>query len=144
MFPLFAQAAEAVAYTPEWWIKQLKDNGFGTLLSGLILFLLYKYAPRVIEAFVAYLQVSTETARKLTEIGEKHQDQLEAIVTTQRATETTSRSMIDAQNGSRTVNELRATKYLDLIELILPHIAPQAKEESRKHIDALRAISAHR
>ncbi len=149
MFELIAQsAAEAIAYTPEWWIKQLKDNGFGTLLSALILFLLYRYSPRVVESFIEATKATTEatTANKdaiasLVEMKKDAQESLTRIVSTQEAAVSSASALVDLHASAAAREEMVISRACDLVELVTTRVAPDLLVEVKGHTNALRMLA---
>lgn len=149
MFDLLAQATiDPVVYTPDWWIRQLKDNGFGSLLSALILYLLYKYAPRVIEAFIAATAATTEstTANKeaiasLVEMKKGQEESLTRIVTTQESAVSSASALVDLHASAAAREELVISRACDLVELVTTRVAPDLLDEVKGHTTALRLLA---
>ena len=150
MLELLAQAAaiDPVVYTPDWWIRQLKDNGFGSLLSALILYLLYKYAPRVIEAFIAATAATTEstTANKdaiasLVEMKKGQEEALTRIVSTQESAVSSATALVDLHAAASQREEMVISRACDLVELVTMRVAPDLLTEVKGHTTALRLLA---
>jgi hypothetical protein len=148
MLELFAQAGDLTTYSPEWWIRQFKENGFGSLLSALILYLLYRYAPRVIEGFVAATDATTQatTANKdaiasLVEMKKVQDETLTRIASTQQAAVASANALVDLHASAAAREEMVISRACDLVELVTLRVAPGLLDEVRGHTNALRALA---
>ncbi len=140
-------------YSPDWWFDKFDKYGFNGILSFMVLFFIWKYGPRVLEAFIAYLQTSreateknslaidqtSETLKKLTEMKERQQEQLTLMVESQEKTGDSASALMSLDK-----HEKRLARALDLVDLAFANIAPQAAREAKEHTDAVRYMSHSR
>jgi hypothetical protein len=147
MLELFAQAGD-VAYSPEWWIRQFKENGFGSLLSALILYLLYRYAPRVIEGFVTATTATTESTiankeaiAELVKTKKAQDETLTRIASTQEAAVSSASALVDLHASAAAREELVISRACDLVELVTLRVAPSLLDEVKGHTNALRTLA---
>jgi hypothetical protein len=142
MLWLLAQAdAAAVTYTPDWWLAKFKENGFGSLLSALILYLLYKYSPRIIEAFIAATNATTESTAANKEAIASLVGTTARIVTTQEAAVNSASTLVDLHASAAAREEKVISKACDLVELVTQRVAPDLLDEVKTHTSALRSLA---
>lgn len=148
MLELFAQAGDLTTYSPEWWIRQFKENGFGSLLSALILYLLYRYAPRVIEGFLTATTATTESTiankqaiAQLVEMKKGQDETLTRIASTQQAAVSSASALVDLHASAAAREELVIARACDLVELVTLRVAPGLLDEVKGHTSALRNLA---
>lgn len=138
-------------FSPEWWIKQFTQLGFFGCLAVLALVFIYRYGSRALDAHINFMDANAKAAasneaslRKLTELNDKQQTQLDNSVKAQAAAAAAAESLMRLHSNSNTTGEARLSRALDLIDLVVANIAPDIKEEARKHTDALRFMTHQR
>jgi len=142
MLWILAQAnAAAATYSPDWWISKFKENGFGSLLSALILYLLYKYSPQVIESFIEATKATTESTAANKEAIASLVDMNARIVTTQEAAVNSASTLVDLHASAAAREEKVISKACDLVELVTTRVAPDLLPEVKTHTSALRVLA---
>ena len=152
MIYLFAQAdADLTAYSPDWWLAKFERYGYGGSLMLLVLWMLWKYVPRIIEAFIAATSTVTEstTANKeaiatLVSMKRSQNESLQRIVATQEAAVGSAKSLVELTTTGMAREEQVVDRACDLVELVTTRIAPDLLEKVMVHTAALRALARGR
>lgn len=135
---LLGQATETVS--TEWWERLLDKYGFGGMVMLIGIFMLWKYAPRVIDNHVAYLKTTREATEKIAQANETNSRVNEKLAEQMKAVGTAIESTMDPKGDPKfdyhsfsTVQTNRAMKHLAeaLNEMAADH---PAKERVTPHI----------
>jgi len=142
MLWLLAQAdADLTAYTPDWWLAKFERYGYGGSLMMLVLWMLWKYLPRVVEAFIAATTATVESTTANKEAIKSLVDMNSRIVTTQEAAVSSASTLVDLHASAADREEKVISKACDLVELVTSRIAPDLLPEVKTHTSALRVLA---
>jgi hypothetical protein len=142
MLWLLAQAdTDLAAYTPDWWLAKFERYGYGGSLMLLVLWMLWRYVPRIIEAFINATTATIESTAANKEAIASLVDMNSRIVTTQEAAVNSASTLVDLHASAAAREEKVISKACDLVELVTTRVAPDLLPEVKTHTSALRVLA---
>lgn len=151
---LFAQQIQVQAqqvyqaWTPDWWIEKVEKYTFSGCIAALVVYLLWRYLPRAIEAFIEYMRVTTTSNQKVAEAthslvdSSRKQDELtRQVAASQLSASQSAAKMVDLHTALVDREEAVIARACDLVEMVTARVAPDMLREVKQHTEALRAIS---
>jgi len=147
MLSLFLQTPAAGTWSADWWLATVEKYGYSGSVMILVIWLLWKYAPRAIDAVLASINTNTESTktnaestRQLVEMQRGQQDAQARIVSTQEAQMLSSSKLVDLHAAMCAREEAIVSRGCDLIDLVTSRVTPQLLPEVKRHTDALREL----
>ncbi len=148
---LLLQSGGSLPYSPDWWLEKWDKYGVGSLIGLLVVVTLWRYTPRVIDAFLAYMKATAESNRKMGESTEKLAEMQRTsnesharMAMTQEATAKSTAALVDLHGSLCNREEAVVSHACDLVETVTARVAPDLMPEVKRHTDALRLISHRR
>jgi len=142
MLWLLAQTdADLTTYTPDWWLAKFERYGYGGSLMVLVLWMLWRYVPRIIEAFISATNATTESTAANKEAIASLVEMNSRVVATQEAAVTSASTLVDLHASAADREEKVISKACDLVELVTTRIAPDLLPEVKTHTSALRILA---
>jgi len=142
MLWLLAQAdTDLTAYTPDWWLAKFERYGYGGSLMLLVLWMLWRYVPRIIEAFIAATNATTDATAANKEAIASLVGMNGRIAATQESAVSAANTLVELHASAAAREEMVVSKACDLVELVTARVAPDLLPEVKTHTTALRVLA---